>query len=796
MAKGAYIGIETTIAIEVKKLSEIAEGSIVKVNENGSPAEFFVAKHNYESGLNGLGRTLLVRKYCYENRVWGSKNTYSSSSLNTWFNGTYLGLLDAAIQEAVGTTKFYYTKGNGDKTVATLSRAVFTLSLAEYGASDSHANAEGSALPITSIIWTEDNVWTRTPYDIVTSMFKAFYVSESSGHQVGSYKTSESHGARPCFTLPADLKVDDDGFISGVAAGDITETRYLARKIKKGYIGVDSETRVLPSGYTQIKFISANGKQHINTGYNPKSTTRVVLCATINSGDGSDRCLFGARNTINSSEFTLWIKGQSTTSITSKYGADSVTAEFTSGLLGRHVFDKNRDKLYIDSRLVIDNADSTFSTSYPLYLFENNNAGYQSALQCDGYIHYCRIYEDDVLVRDLVPCKNSSGVAGLYDLVNGVFYQSSGTEAFGGSGNHTELGVARKIKKAYIGIGGVARPCWSGGELAYYGTINGISTGRRYLGAATVGDYALFGGGSGNKTYTTVDAVNKSLVRSTPIAFTTGRYHYGSATVGNYALFGAGSVVTAGSYNTVEVYDQQLTKSMAPSNLKLQGDKLCGLSFNNYAMFAGGYNTAQEKSFAYVDAYDASLTKTSPANKSVSSHNLAATTVGGYALFAGGSYGTGSTVYSNVDAYDASLTKTTAPNLSVARRSFSGTSVGGYALFAAGVNKGNAGSNQSIVDVYDSSLTKMTDLSLSSATCLPMAVTFDRYALFGGGEFRKTVDVFDESLTRTTAEDMHMVRSDGAATIVGDYILFGGGGTNVYSSTEGYTVLVDAYTVA
>lgn len=40
------------------KLGDIAEGSIVKLNEGGSPVEFYVAKHNYENSLNGMGSTL------------------------------------------------------------------------------------------------------------------------------------------------------------------------------------------------------------------------------------------------------------------------------------------------------------------------------------------------------------------------------------------------------------------------------------------------------------------------------------------------------------------------------------------------------------------------------------------------------------------------------------------------------------------------------------------------------------------------------------------------------------------
>ena len=74
--------------------------STVKLKENGVLVEFYVAKHNYESGLNGSGRTLLVRKDCYDQRQWhGSNvNAYATSAIDTWLNGTYKNLLDADIR--------------------------------------------------------------------------------------------------------------------------------------------------------------------------------------------------------------------------------------------------------------------------------------------------------------------------------------------------------------------------------------------------------------------------------------------------------------------------------------------------------------------------------------------------------------------------------------------------------------------------------------------------------------------------------------------------------------------------
>ena len=80
-------------------LGSKAEGSIIKLKENGVLVEFYIAKQNYESGLNGAGRVLVVRKDCYDQRQWHSSNinAYASSAIDTWLNGTYKNLLDANI---------------------------------------------------------------------------------------------------------------------------------------------------------------------------------------------------------------------------------------------------------------------------------------------------------------------------------------------------------------------------------------------------------------------------------------------------------------------------------------------------------------------------------------------------------------------------------------------------------------------------------------------------------------------------------------------------------------------------
>lgn len=193
-------------------------GSIVKLKENGVLVDFYVAKHDYENGLNGSGRTLVVRKDCYDTRQWHTSNVnaYATSAIDTWLNSTYKNLLDADIRGVIGTTKIKYTPGNGNTTVGTLERAIFLLSVTELGRSASYANTEGTALSIASslqIAYLNGSAvvqWTRSPYTCNTNL--AYYLS-TNGDVDGS-SCSNTRGSRPAFTLPSTLSVSDDGSVS------------------------------------------------------------------------------------------------------------------------------------------------------------------------------------------------------------------------------------------------------------------------------------------------------------------------------------------------------------------------------------------------------------------------------------------------------------------------------------------------------------------------------------------------------------------------------------------------------
>ena len=193
-------------------VSDLEDGTLISIPENGSPVPFYKAKSDYESNLNGAGRQLMVRKDCYDTRVWdsGNVNAYASSDLNSWFNSTYKNMLDADIRSLIGTTKIRYTPGNGNWKVGTLERAVFALSATELGRSHADVNTEGSTLPIASTLriayrnGKATTQWTRSPN---TSSTNSAWWLHSDGNVSYDY-CNYSYGSRPCFTLPATAMVD------------------------------------------------------------------------------------------------------------------------------------------------------------------------------------------------------------------------------------------------------------------------------------------------------------------------------------------------------------------------------------------------------------------------------------------------------------------------------------------------------------------------------------------------------------------------------------------------------------
>lgn len=179
------------------QLGTLSEGTIIYLNENGSPVPFYVAKQGYEPSYN-TSRVLVVRKDAAGSGKWNSNgvNTYNGSTIDTWMNGEYLDRFGENIKAAISKTTIQYRIGNGNNSVSTIQKSVFPLSQTEYGKSG--YGPLGTAVPIASTITNniEENTWARS----VGGRALAGVVTKSTSVGIDVTQTALY---QPAFTLPS-----------------------------------------------------------------------------------------------------------------------------------------------------------------------------------------------------------------------------------------------------------------------------------------------------------------------------------------------------------------------------------------------------------------------------------------------------------------------------------------------------------------------------------------------------------------------------------------------------------------
>ena len=193
---------------------------------------------------------------------------------------------------------------------------------------------------------------------------------------------------------------------------------------------IDSkDSGALPSGYIRMTAIESSGTQYIDTGLKPNQYTRLICDFQFVGQYSSFTTIFGTRDansTTAANMFSLSIS--SANQFRSDYFGSPVNITVPS-LSARMKVDKNKNVTTIGDLTATNTAVQSGECANNLFLFGMNNVGnaqYMSATR----IYYCQIFNDNLLVRNYVPCKNPSNVVGLFDTVNQMFYANSGTGTF------------------------------------------------------------------------------------------------------------------------------------------------------------------------------------------------------------------------------------------------------------------------------------------------------------------------------------------------------------------------------
>lgn len=214
-------------------------------------------------------------------------------------------------------------------------------------------------------------------------------------------------------------------------------------KIGKAYLGeavvfAGKKPSRLPEGYTEVEYIQSDKRCIINPGlrYTNASSYNIFRLFI-------DFSFVSASTAASQGEtlFTCTMTQSSSSTGSRSFQAYHLFANKFSVRAGSNsfTFDTENDERHtIDCNiktavLSVDEIQSSFArgsttvTSFVPYIFSTPPNAVYSA---EAKVFSCRMYSNDVIVRDFVPCIDPSGTVGLYDLVYGKFYANLGTGAF------------------------------------------------------------------------------------------------------------------------------------------------------------------------------------------------------------------------------------------------------------------------------------------------------------------------------------------------------------------------------
>lgn len=248
--------------MQIKDLA-IGDG-YVYLMEGSTKVKFYALCHNYESGLNGMGRTLFCRESPattgtrHGNAVtsisWNETNIYS------YLVNTYLNNFTSVVKTWLGRTKYYaYTWTGSDRyiyssssssygsvpfTKTSFSTSIFTISAKEVVTSsyleDGSLLSKEARTRLEKIFTAYGSgIWTRSHSKVHSYRsgkdsdgdYKFYfangqYLSAISNSDLGVFSTGSAYSAScgylPCFTLPETLYIDKDGFATENQPPEVT----------------------------------------------------------------------------------------------------------------------------------------------------------------------------------------------------------------------------------------------------------------------------------------------------------------------------------------------------------------------------------------------------------------------------------------------------------------------------------------------------------------------------------------------------------------------------------------------
>lgn len=189
--------------------------------------------------------------------------------------------------------------------------------------------------------------------------------------------------------------------------------------------------RELPVGFVRLDYIESTGTQWIDTGvkgtdveyfeYEVSTDKEINIGARL--GAGLSAYNVNIRKTYNDIAYAA-----------GNYGTITPPTFNYNDIANRHIYRFGIDgKFYIDNQLYATfplNQISLPDLNFYLLSFNNGGVPLTGDLY-GGKLYSCKIYDNNILVRNFIPCyRFSDGIEGLYDTVGKQFYTNQGTGRF------------------------------------------------------------------------------------------------------------------------------------------------------------------------------------------------------------------------------------------------------------------------------------------------------------------------------------------------------------------------------
>lgn len=190
--------------------------------------------------------------------------------------------------------------------------------------------------------------------------------------------------------------------------------------------------------YEVVEYLESSGTSYIDTGFKPTNNTKASYDFNVVSNYTSDdRHIFGSRTTATSKAFDFaWMNKQSESV---RFISNDITRDVSFNTipqttwLNRHTWEFTSSYWSLDGETKITYTTLAYTGDYNLWLFAVNNAGTAHSQYINQKVYNCKIWENDVLVRNFIPVKRlSDNKYGMYDTVTKQFFGNSGTGNFTG----------------------------------------------------------------------------------------------------------------------------------------------------------------------------------------------------------------------------------------------------------------------------------------------------------------------------------------------------------------------------